>query len=139
MSMSNNPFSRPASATGIQWNDHKGKLLLVEPKSYETGIATSLGEKDAVRADVTIVDGPSGPEEYVDTLIFPRALIAQTRSLIGEKVLGRLGQGQAKPGQNAPWRIDDPTEADITTGVAFLKHREAKNPFATPAQAQPPF
>lgn len=139
--MSGNPFSRPASASGIQWADYKGRLLLVEPKSYETGINTSLGEKDAVRADVTIVDGANGPEEYVDTLIFPRALIAQTRSLVGEKVLGRLGQGSAKPGQNAPWRIDDPSDDDLKIGVAYLEQRTAKNPFAAPAVAEskPPF
>lgn len=138
--MSNeNPFERPASATGIQWAEHKGRLLLVEPKAYETGIVTSLGEKDAVRADVTIIDAPGKPEEYVDTLIFPRALIGQTRAMVGKKVLGRLGQGQAKPGQNAPWRLDDPTADDIETGKKYLAAREAANPFAAPAQAKPPF
>lgn len=138
--MSTNPFKKPASATGIQWADHKGRLLLVEPRSFETGIMTSLGEKDAVRGDVTIVDGPDGPEEYRDTLIFPRALIAQTRSLIGEPVLGRLGQGQAKPGQNAPWRIEDPTDDDIKIGVAYLEGRQAaKVTGPAPAEEKPPF
>jgi hypothetical protein len=133
-------FERPASATGIQWADHKGRLLLVEPKAYETGINTSLGEKDAVRADVTIVDAPSGPQEYRDTLIFPRALIGQTRGMIGKKVLGRLGQGQAKPGQSAPWRLDDPTDADIAAGTAYVQQRDATQ-VTPPAQAagNPPF
>lgn len=137
--MSENPFSRPASASGIQWADHKGRLLLIEPKAYETGIATSLGEKDAVRADVTIIDAPDGVEEYVDTLIFPRALIAQTRSLIGEKVLGRLDQGAAKPGQNPPWRINDATDDDVKIGLAYVDQRKPNNPFAAPAESKPPF
>jgi hypothetical protein len=136
-----NPFKKPASATGIQWAEHKGRLLLVEPHAFETGIMTTLGEKDAVRADVTIIDAPDGPQEYRDTLIFPRALIGQTRSLIGERVLGRLGQGAAKPGQNAPWRIEDPTDADIGLGVSYLDSRQATT-VTGPAdigKAQPPF
>lgn len=137
-----NPFERPASATGIQWADHKGRLLLVEPKAFETGISTSLGDKDAVRADVTIIDAPGQPEEYVDTLIFPRALIGQTKSMVGKKVLGRLGQGQAKPGQSAPWRLEDPTPGDIEVGKKYLESRTA-SPFTAPASnvaaSTPPF
>ena len=131
-------FEKPASATGIQWAEAKGRLLLVEPHAFETGINTSLGEKDAVRADVTIVDADGGPVEYRDTLIFPRALIGQTRSMVGKKVLGRLGQGQAKPGQNAPWRLDDPTEADIAAGTAYINQRNGSQ-VSGPAQGQPPF
>jgi hypothetical protein len=139
--MSDNPFARPASASGIQWDDHKGRLLLVEPKAFETGISTTFGDKDAVRADVTIIDAPGAPVEFVDTLIFPGALIGQTRSLIGKQVLGRLGQGQAKPGQKPPWRLDDPTADDVEIGKKYLAHRQQKNPFASPANegGTPPF
>ena len=129
-----NPFSKPASASGIQWADYLGKLFLIEPTAFETGIKTSLGEKDAVRADVTVIDADgNGPEEHKDTLIFPGVLISQTRSLIGEKVLGRLGQGEAKPGQNPPWKLLEATEADVETGVRYLDSRKPKNnnPFAS--------
>lgn len=139
-----NPFSNPATPSGIQWEDHKGRLLLIEPKAIESGIQTAFGEKDAVRADVTVIDAPEAPEVYADALIFPGVLISQTRSLIGEKVLGRLSQGAAKSGQKPPWRLDEATEGDITIGVRYLESREQpkpSNPFASTStgDAQPPF
>lgn len=139
--MSNsNPFSSPAAASGVTWEDHKGRLLLIEPKAVETGISTTFGEKDAVRADITVIDAPDAPQVFDDALIFPSVLIAQTRSLLGEKVLGRLGQGQAKSGQKPPWRLDDATADDISIGLRYLDSRKPKNanPFAS-AQAEPPF
>lgn len=138
------PFAAPATPSGIQWDDHKGRLLLIEPKDVETGIQTAFGEKDAVRADVTIIDAPEQPEEYLDTLIFPGVLISQTRSLLGQKVLGRLSQGAAKSGQKPPWRLDEATEDDVKTGTRYLDSRkqpENSNPFASAAEpsANPPF
>lgn len=132
-------FDKPASAIGIQWADHNGRLMLIEPHAVETGVKTSLGEKDAVRADVTIIDADGGPQEFHDALIFPRVLMSQTRSMIGKKVLGRLGQGQAKPGQNAPWRLDDPTDADIAAGTAYVQQRDQAVTGPAGGGGQPPF
>lgn len=145
-----NPFAAPAASSGIQWDDHKGRLLLIEPKDFEKGVATSFGEKDAVRADVTVIDSPSEPEEYPDALIFPGVLISQTRSLVGQKVLGRLGQGVAKSGQKPPWRLEEATDDDIQIGTRYLEQRKPANPFASAASTgesngdgenkpQPPF
>lgn len=140
---SSNPFRSPTAASGIQWESHVGHLLLIEPKSVDTGISTTFGEKDAVRADITVIDAPDLPEVFEDALIFPTVLISQTRSLIGEKVLGRLGQGQAKSGQKPPWRLVDATEDEIEIGVRYLDSRKPRsnNPFvsASSAEAQPPF
>lgn len=138
--MSDNPFSQPAQAAGIKWEDLQGRLLLIEPKAVETGIQTAFGEKEAVRADVTVIDAPDAPEVYPDALIFPGVLISQTRSLIGKMVLGRLGQGVGKPGQKPPWRLDEATEADIAIGKRYVESRKPKNPFAAVPQAgEPPF
>lgn len=138
-----NPFKAPAEASGIQWEQHKGRLLLIEPKSVETGISTTYGEKEAVRADVTVIDAPDAPEVFADALIFPGVLISQTRSLIGEKVLGRLSQGQAKSGQKPPWRLNDATDDDISIGIRYLDSRKPKstNPFASASstEAKAPF
>jgi len=113
-------FEAPASAVGIKWDDYNGDLLLVAVKQVESGIKTSFGEKDAVRADVTILDGTAAGEEFLDTLIFPSVLISQTRSAVGKKVLGRLGQGQAKPGQKPPWRLIEATDEDAAVARAHL-------------------
>lgn len=142
--MSNHPFKGPAQASGIQWEDHLGRLLLIEPKSVETDIQTAFGSKDAVRADVTVIDADGAPEEYPDALIFPAVLISQTRSLVGEQVLGRLNQGTAKPGQKPPWRLNEPTGDDISIGIKYLDSRKPQagsNPFATASAStsEPPF
>jgi hypothetical protein len=115
-------FDAPGSATGLDLKEIEGRLLLIKPLAQETGINTSLGEKDAVRADVTVLDGPDAPTEYVDILLFPRVLQGQVKSNIGTGRfnLGRLGKGVAKPGQQAPWKLADPTDADKDVARAHL-------------------
>lgn len=131
-------FEKPASATGIQWEDHKGQLLLIEPKAVETGISTTFGDKDAIRADVTAIDADGGPVEFHDALIFPGVLIGQTRSMIGKKVLGRLSTGVAKPNQKPPWRLEDPTDSDLAAGKAYVDKRDTVTAPAA-SSGQPPF
>ena len=117
---------------GITWADHSGKLLIIEPLSWETGIQTSFGSADATKANVYVLTGPGEAEEYPEALIFPKLLASQTKSQIGKKVVGRLTQGAAKPGQSAPWMLDPASAEDIEKAKAFL---EAKKPSVTSAQA----
>jgi hypothetical protein len=125
------PFASPGSTSGVDYAELNGSLLLIEPASLESGVKTSLGDKDAVRADITVLDGPNAGTQHTDTLIFPRVLIGQLRSRIGQKVLGRLGQGVARPGQNAPWLLNEATDADKQLGLAWL----SKTALAAPATA----
>lgn len=125
-----NPFAAPAASAGITWADLDGLLLLIEPLSEEHGIPTVHGEAKAVRANVTVLDGPAAGERHDDTLIFPKILQSQVRPKIGEKVLGRLGQGNKKPGQSAPWILQEATPADVQIGVNWLAQS------ARPAAAQ---
>ena len=104
-------FNNPGSATGIKWDEHQGRLLLFTVKTLETGINTSFGSKDAIRADLEVLDGPE-PERFIDILVFPQVLQGQLRSSIGGRVLGRLGTGNAKPGQKPPWRLSEATDED---------------------------
>ena len=121
-------FAAPATASGIKWDEYKGALLLVDVHGLEQAIKTAFGENDAIRADIAVLDGANAGETYNDTLVFPKVLVSQLRPNVGKKVLGRLGQGQAKSGQSAPWKLDDATEADVAIAKAYV----AKN-------AQPPF
>ncbi len=105
-------FTNPGTSTGINWGDLNGRLLLFDVTGYETGINTSFGEKDAVRANITVLDGDAKGDGYNDSLVFGMVMISQLKSKQGEKVLGRLGQGEKKAGQNAPWKLAAPTEAD---------------------------
>jgi hypothetical protein len=55
--------------------------------------------------------------------------------MIGQKVLGRLGQGQGKPGQSAPWLLNEATAEDITKAEAWVPSRTPSRPSPPP----PPF
>lgn len=132
------PFATPATASGLDLEALNGQLLLISPAKVEEGIATSFGPKDAIRADVVILDGPDAGTEHADTLIFPLVLIGQLRSRIGQKVLGRLGQGQAKPGQKPPWKLAEATPADQQIGMQWLNQHALAAPAATSGN-QPPF
>lgn len=138
--MTDNPFAAPASASGIDWSELAGRLLVIEPHAVEPNVQTSLGTKDAVRADVHVIDQEVA-DTYDDALIFPRVLISQLRSKVGQMVLGRLEQGVAKPGQSAPWRLAEATTQDQALAGAWLRKRQT-NTFTAPGQGQaggPPY
>ena len=108
---------------GIKWEDLKGKLLVIEPASFEAGIQTSFGAADAVKADVHVITGPGESETHAEALVFPKLLASQLKGQIGKKVVGRLGQGTAKPGQSAPWLLEEATPDDITKAQEWLTSR----------------
>jgi len=131
-----NGYDTPAAAGGnIQWADIENSLVLIKPTNYETGISTSYGDRDAVRANITVLDGPQQGVEYDDAMVWPKVLVSQLKSKVGRKVLGRVGKGVAKKGQSAPWVLDDPTPDDIQRAKAY---EGKQNPFDT-ATAAPPF
>jgi len=66
-------------------------------------------------------------------LIFPKVLITQLRSLTGQKVVARLGQGSAKSGQSAPWLLNAAEPGDLATAQVYVERRD------TPAVSAPPF
>lgn len=128
-------FSAPASTAGIDLDAAKGHLLLVTPVAQEKDVKTVHGLADPVRADV--VDLDTG-EEFTDILIFPRVLISQLKPKIGEKVLGRLGQGTAKAGQSAPWVLADFSADDAKKASEWVE-KQAKPAFSSAAASDAPF
>lgn len=137
-------FTDPGVSTGINLPDLEGRLLLVKPERVEVGITTSLGLRDATVSDVHVVDGDS--TVYTDVFIWPRVLQGQLRKNLGTGMfcIGRLGKGTAKPGQNAPWKLIDATDADKVLARAYLDKAPATPaPAAAPAAAtfdsEPPF
>jgi hypothetical protein len=130
------PFAAPAAAAGFRPEDYNGRLLLITPHKVEEGVKTAFGEKDAIRCDVVVLDGNDPGEEHADTLIFGLVLIGQLRSKLGQRVLGRLGQGIAKAGQKPPWKLSEATDADQQTGLAYLNRTSLASPASA---AAPPF
>lgn len=128
-------FSQPASGSKFKPADYQGKLLLVWPTEYRTGIKTDYGDSDAIAARVVVLDGDSGYEEHDNVLFFQAALIGTLKPSVGNKkpVLGRLGRGTSKPGQSAPFILTPFTEQDAQAARAYF----AQDQFDTPADTKP--
>lgn len=116
-------FSAPAAGGRFNAEASNGRLLLIRPDEYKTGISTTFGVKDAISANIVVIDEQSvaDSEEIDGGLLFGGVLIGQLKSKIGKgMVLGRLEQGTAKPGQKPPWRLADPTDAEKDVARAYL-------------------
>lgn len=100
-------LKKAVTASGIKWAEIKGSLLLIEPLSVEDSIKTAYGDASAVKANVIVLDGDQAGTTYSETLIFPKLLQSAVKGAIGDQVIGRLSQGVAKPGQSAPWTLED--------------------------------
>lgn len=100
-------FTAPAqNSEGVKVADLNGHLLIVTPLEYKTGINTVNGIAEAIEVDIVDLDTN---EEHTSVLFFNVALRSALKPNIGNKVLGRIGQGAAKPGKNAPWILIDAT------------------------------
>ncbi len=116
-------FNDPsAGGDKLPLDDLTGSLLLFTVQEALTDVQTSFGPSNPVRADVAVLDGPKKGETYDDALVFPRVLASSLRPHVGAMVLGRLGRGQAKPGQLPPWLLTAATAEEKQTGEKYLQH-----------------
>jgi len=115
-----------------------GSLLLFSVHEETHELDTTFGKTTAIRADVAVLDGAQKGEVIADTLVFPRVLKGQLRGSVGNKVLGRLGQGENKKG-NPPWQLAAPTDADKETGRKYLAYMATQAPVAVPVVEEEPF
>ena len=89
---------------------HNGHLMLFFPTRFEENIPTRNGAADAVTAK--IVDLDSG-EVLDDAKVWGKAMVPQLKGAVPDgMVLGRLGQGDGKAGNNPPWILHPHTEQD---------------------------
>ncbi len=121
-------FASPAAASaGPKPADLQGQLLIFKPIEYRSGIETVNGPADAISCDVINLDTN---QEHSDVLFFNIAIRNALRPLIGQRVLGRIQQGVAKPGKTAPWII-----VDASADQAAIAKASAYKPGATAAPA----
>ena len=115
-------FDDPGATVALDLSELNGRLLLIKPNHVEREVSTALGPKDATVADVVVLDGDAPGSTFTDCFIWPKVLQAQLKSTVGtgRYCLGRLGTGVAKPGQNAPWKLADPTDDDRAHARAWL-------------------
>jgi hypothetical protein len=114
-------FNDPSSSDLLPLDDVNGSLLMFTVYEETDEINTVHGPQTAIRADVVVLDGTLAGTTYDDSLIFPRVLKSQLRrSAGGNLVLGRLGQGNKKPGQNPPWTLAAATDADKVLAQKYV-------------------
>lgn len=124
-------FSAPAAGSVLKPAEIEGHLLVVEPTEYIEKMATQMGDSDAVRCTVHDITDKTTHEEV---LWFSTVLVGSLRSRVGQKVLGVMSKGVAKPGQTAPWILQD--ASSVPEAVAAAKEYMASVP-AQPAAAGP--
>lgn len=127
-------FQQPSQGDQVKMSELIGSLILVYVREVRENVPTSFGPSDAVAADVHVLDGPQAGESYENTLIFQKALIGSLRGAAGgDPVLGRVGQGTAKPGQSPPYILQPYTPADAAVATAWMTAHAAG--FQAPAAA----
>jgi hypothetical protein len=103
------------SEAAMDWSRLAGALLFIRPHG------PASGEPPTIQADVTVLDGGDVGSVYAGVRIVSRTLRRQVESVVGSQVLGRLGQGQAKPGQSKPRMLLPATEEDKLAGFRHLR------------------
>jgi hypothetical protein len=132
-------FNDPApSGDSMPLEGLNGHTVLVKPIAHEAGIVTTFGEKDAIR--INVVDLNTG-EHALGALWFAGAIIGSLKTQVGQYVLARIAQGNAKPGQKPPWLLE--AAASDPAAVAAAEAWLAANPgvldgFTAPAAAPGP-
>lgn len=122
--------------------DIEGHTLLIIPIEFIPSIKTEFDKGDetskAIKCNVAdFAADPHNPTVYRGVLFFNVSLYNNLRKQIGESVAGRLYKGQAKPGQSAPWLLQDVTVEPEWTKflIAWLDNTPAGAEFQAEAQA----
>jgi hypothetical protein len=125
----------------LNQKDCLGHTMIVAPTEFIDHIQTvntKPGEKSpAIRVNVVDFVNPDQPVIYRGVLWFG-VISGNLRRQVGSFVAGRMGQGQANPGKNAPWQLDDITqEADWMAHLNnWLDNTQAGQDFQAEAIAE---
>lgn len=130
-----------ASATGPDYKELLGKLLVFKPTEFNKDVRTENGVKNALTADVYVIDEKAKKvtTHLRQTMIFPAVLVSQLKTSLGKFVPGRLQQGKVKTDADgkpmlddsgkeyAPsWEIKDPTEIELLAARQAVQAFHAK-------------
>ncbi len=132
------PFARPSNDF---WSaaEYEGKLHLFENIGAPYEVSTSSNKpgetSTTIDADVTVIDADGGVKVFLKSRVFGQAVVGTlSRTPAGKPLLGRIVKGQASQGKNAPWLLQDYTDADAAQAGAYLTQR-ATGAFQQPAPA----
>jgi hypothetical protein len=119
-------FSKPsASSGGFSKDEHEDHaLVFVDARAEE--MSTAFGDTTAARCSYVICLDDELVES--DVVIFGIALVPAIVDPGEEIVVGHLVKGDAKPGRNPPWLLEDPTDEVLARAEAFFAKRAARLP-----------
>ncbi|WP_018350968.1 hypothetical protein [Longispora albida] len=105
--------------------DLVGRLLIVRPTEYVEKIATTFGEKDAIKVDFADLDSPdpvTGLPGVIarDVLWFNGPTVGSLKRQLGDLVLGRVVMTPPQPGKQPGYAL-----ADATGDAAAVSRAEA--------------
>ena len=110
-------IGRPAKGGGFDKAAHEDDLLaFVSPTSELTN--TTYGESTAARCVYVVALDQS--EVFEDVLLFGAALAPRLYESTETIVVGLLVKGEAQPGRNAPWLLEDPTDEELAQAEQFF-------------------
>jgi hypothetical protein len=87
-------------------------------------VDTQHGPATAADVDyIVILTGDNADTVYEDQLVFGQVLAPSIYNAQAPNgvVLGRLSQGEASKGKNAPWVLEEPSKKDHKTWLAFAE------------------
>ena len=127
------------------------ELVLFTPAEYVEEVTTDFGTKDAVITDIVVLSQPGQPT-YDAVMIFQGSLIGQLKRKVptvnpqtgqvikeGRKVLGVIGKGDAKKGQNAPYILVAPDDDQKQVARDYLAGRTIADATEPEADGGDPF
>lgn len=126
-------WTDPSDSEFFEIKKHVGALCLVAVNEYVPSMTTAMGTSPAVRAEVAVIDGPGAGARYPDALFFGKKIVPQLKGSIGSTILGRIGQGQARPGQSAPYILEKAGPGDADKANAYVaQHGDVESKPTTP-------
>lgn len=114
-------WTDPTDPEFFEIKKYVGSLVLVAVNEYLPVFTTAQGTAPAVRAEVAVVDGPGAGDRYPDAMFFGKRIVPQLQRSVGSTVLGRIGLGDKKAGQNAPYQLDKAGAGDAEKANAYVQ------------------
>jgi hypothetical protein len=118
-------FTLPEDVSaGIKLEDIEGHLVIMRATGEMTKIDTKIGPSEYLPAEVLDLDDPENAGVWQEIWIFSTGVGSQLKASQRQKkpIVGVIGKGEAKPGNNAPWLVLDPDAAQVKRArEAFVK------------------
>lgn len=117
-----NDWDDPAEPDFFVIKDHVGSLVIIAVNEFFEKMSTSMGERDTIKAEIAVVDGPGKDKRFPDGLLFGAKIVPQLRAKLGgAPVLGTIGRGTAKAGQSAPYILIPASDEDKAKASNWVK------------------